>query len=111
MTPETNDMIQNWIYQTLLNRQSITSLSYQDRYNRQHVLRGYLNACESFGHITQDEASVIYAGVTGDLDSLKRQREICDKEIKNQVLLQFAEWCGDGIYQQMRDFRIRRGLY
>ena len=110
MKPETKETIQNWIYQTLLNRQAITSLSYQDRYTRQHTLRGYLQACESFGHITQDEAMAIYAGVTGDLDSLKRQREECDKEIKNEVLIQFAAWAGDGINQQIRDFRIYKGL-
>ena len=33
-----------------------------------------------------------------------------DKQIKVEVLNQFAEWCGDGINRQMRDFKIYKEL-
>jgi len=64
MKPETNELIRNWFYQSCLNRQTFKNLNYQNQYNVRNLLAGFLQACETFKHITRDEGTKLFEELT-----------------------------------------------
>ena len=64
MKPETNELIRNWFYHSCLNHQTFKNLNHQNQYNTRNLLAGFLQACETFKHITRDEGAMLFKELT-----------------------------------------------
>lgn len=60
MTTDAEKIVRNWWINNLLEKKDITLMSEQNAYNCHNMLSGFLQACEQFGHLSNDECKKLF---------------------------------------------------
>ena len=60
VTINAEKIVRNWWINNLLEKRDIALMSEQNAYNCRNMLAGFLQACEQFGHLTNEECKSLF---------------------------------------------------